>query len=61
MAEKYQFVIAAVAMVIVLYFAMRLARSIRKDREKEQNRKPNLRRGPALLKHEYKSREGKFM
>jgi hypothetical protein len=47
MELQYQSVLAAAAMVVVLYIAMRLSRSIRKDREEAAKaRRRNVRRGP---------------
>ncbi|MDR0595990.1 MAG: hypothetical protein LBG50_00395 [Clostridiales Family XIII bacterium] len=51
--EFYSYIIAGVGIIIVMFFAMKLRDSIRRDQEKKQ-RRARYARGPALARSRYK-------
>jgi hypothetical protein len=56
--EMYSYILAGIAIIIVLYFAMRLRRSIQKDRARQSFRE-RVRPGPALAARRYTVGEGR--
>jgi hypothetical protein len=51
--EMYSYILAGIGVIVVLWFAMRLRRSIVKDRER-QERRARFRPGPALVRNRYR-------
>ncbi|MDR3224928.1 MAG: hypothetical protein LBT52_01380 [Clostridiales Family XIII bacterium] len=50
--ETYSYILAGGAMIIVLYFAMRLRKSIKQDQD-EKRRRERYVCGPALVRNRY--------
>jgi preprotein translocase subunit YajC len=53
--EMYTYIVAGIAIIVVLYFAMRLRRSIARDKAR-QARRERFRPGPALAGNRYRVR-----
>jgi hypothetical protein len=51
--EMYSYILAGIGIIVVLWFAMRLRRSIAKDRER-QARRERFKPGPALVRNRYR-------
>jgi len=50
--EMYTYILAGGAMIVVLFFAMRLSKRIKRDQERQQRRARYV-RGPALANRKY--------
>jgi hypothetical protein len=51
--EMYSYILAGGAMIVVLFFAMRLSKSIKRDQERKRRRE-RYARGPALANNKYR-------